>query len=318
MVALLEKGYQVIALDNHVNSSPQVYERVKQITGRSFEHFHMDVRDGPAVAQLLATHPVGACFHFAGLKSVADSMTDPLRYFDVNVNGLISLLGPLRDNGVRRFIFSSSATVYAEQSTQPLSEMSVLGPKTVYGLTKLQGEQILERMAQAGQMDVAVLRYFNPVAAHASGLLGEMPLGPPNNLMPFMTQVAAGLREHLEIFGNDYPTRDGTCIRDYIHIQDLVEGHIAALDYLIRTGRSLTANLGNGGGVSVRELVECFERVNGVKVPYRFAPRRAGDIAQYWANPALAQNLFGWQASHDLAQMCRDSWVWQSSLCGEP
>ena len=317
LAALLEKGFEVIAVDNHVSSSPQVYERVRRMTGRGFEHFQMDVRDGPAVARLLATHPVEACFHFAGLKSVSESMADPLRYFDVNVTGLISLLGALSQNGVRRFIFSSSATVYAEQPTQPLHEMSALGPKTVYGLTKLQGEQILERMAQTGQMDVAVLRYFNPVAAHPSGQLGEMPLGPPNNLMPFVTQVAAGLREHLQIFGNDYPTRDGTCVRDYIHIQDLVAGHISALDYLSRAKRSLTVNLGNGCGISVRELVECFEQVNQVKVPYRFAPRRAGDIAQYWANPTLAHNLLGWQAGHDLAQMCRDAWLWQTSLCRE-
>lgn len=316
LVALLERGYQVIALDNHVNSSPQVYERVARVTGRTFEHFEIDVRDAPAVARLLAAHPVDACFHFAGLKSVTESMADPLRYFDFNVNGLINLLGVLRQNGIRRFVFSSSATVYAEQSTQPLHEMSALGPQTVYGLTKLQGEQILERLSQAGELDVAVLRYFNPVAAHPSGLLGEMPLGQPNNLMPFVTQVAAGLREQLQIFGNDYPTRDGTCIRDYIHVQDLVAGHLAALDHLKLAGRSFTVNLGNGHGTSVRELVEHFERVNQVNVPHIFAARRAGDIAQYWADPALAHQLLGWRACRDLDQMCRDAWRWQTSLSG--
>ncbi|MCZ8254642.1 MAG: UDP-glucose 4-epimerase GalE, partial [Polaromonas sp.] len=214
----------------------------------------------------------------------------------------------------RRFIFSSSATVYAEQSTQPLHEMSALGPQTVYGLTKLQGEQVLESLSKIGELDVAVLRYFNPVAAHPSGLLGEMPVGPPNNLMPFVTQVAAGQREQLQIFGNDYPTRDGTCIRDYIHVQDLVAGHLAALDHLTAAGRSFTVNLGNGHGTSVRELVEHFERVNQVSVPRRFAARRTGDIAQYWADPALAHQLLGWRANCDLDQMCRDAWRWQTYL----
>ena len=314
LVALLEQGHEVIALDNHVNSSPQIYERVRRVTGRTFAHFDIDVRDVPSVHRVLAECPVNACFHFAGLKSVAESMTDPLRYFDVNVTGLISLLGVLGQHGVRRFVFSSSATVYAEQHIQPLHEQSALGPQTVYGLTKLQGEQILERLAQAGQLEVAILRYFNPVAAHASGLLGEMPLGPPNNLMPFVTQVAAGLREQLQIFGNDYPTPDGTCIRDYIHVQDLVSGHLAALEYLSLVGRSFTVNLGNGQGTSVRELVEHFEKVNQVTVPRRFAARRAGDVAQYWADPTLAHSLLGWRASRDLDQMCRDAWHWQVSL----
>lgn len=316
LVALLERGHQVIALDNHFNSRPEIYERVTRITKRTFEHFEIDVRDAPALARLLAVHPVDACLHFAGLKSVAESMADPLRYFDFNVNGLISLLGALRQNGTRRFIFSSSATVYAEQSTQPLHEMSELGPQTVYGRTKLQGEQILESLSQIGALDVAVLRYFNPVAAHHSGLLGEMPLGKPNNLMPFVTQVAAGLREELQIFGNDYPTPDGTCIRDYIHIQDLVAGHLAALEHLTLAGQSFTVNLGNGYGTSVRELVERFEQVNQVKVPRRFVARRSGDIAQYWADPALAHRLLGWRASCDLDQMCRDAWHWQASLSG--
>lgn len=316
LVALLERGHQVIALDNHVNSRSEVYERVARITGRTFEHFQIDVRDAPAVERLLAIYPVDACFHFAGLKSVAESMTDPLRYFDFNVNGLINLIGALRQKGIRRFIFSSSATVYAEQPTQPLQEMSDLGPQTVYGRTKLQGEQILGSLSKIGELDVAVLRYFNPVAAHPSGLLGEMPIGPPNNLMPFVTQVAAGLREQLQIFGNDYPTRDGTCIRDYIHVQDLVAGHLAALEHLTHSGRSFTVNLGNGCGTSVRELVEHFERVNQVKVPRRFAARRAGDIAQYWADPALAHQLLGWRANRDLDQMCRDAWRWQTSLSG--
>lgn len=311
LVALLERGYQVIALDNHINSKPQVYERVARLTGRTFKHFEIDVRDVPGIARLLAVQPVDACFHFAGLKSVAESMADPLRYFDFNVSGLISLLSALRQSGTRHFVFSSSATVYAEQATQPLHEMSALGPQTVYGTTKLQGEQILNRLSQAGELDVAVLRYFNPVAAHPSGLLGEMSLGPPNNLMPFITQVAAGLREQLQIFGSDYPTRDGTCVRDYIHIQDLVAGHLAALDYLKLAGRSFTVNLGNGHGTSVRELVEHFELVNQVNVAHCFAARRVGDIAQYWADPALAYKLLGWRACRDLDQMCRDAWRWQ-------
>lgn len=314
LVALLEKGYEVIAMDNYVNSSPRVYERVARVAGRSFEYFEVDVRDATTVARVLGAYPVDACFHFAGLKSVTESMVDPLRYFDFNVNGLISLLGVLRQAGIRRFVFSSSATVYAEQSTLPLHEMSPLDPQTVYGLTKLQGEQVLERLSQIGELDVAVLRYFNPIAAHPSGELGEMPLSPPSNLMPFLTQVAAGRCEQLQIFGNDYPTPDGTCIRDYIHIQDLVAGHLAALEYLQCTGRSLTVNLGTGRGTSVRELVETFERVNGISVPRRFASRRVGDIAQYWADPTLANNLLAWRARFDLEVMCRDAWRWQNSL----
>lgn len=316
MVALLEKGLEVIAVDNHVNSHPQIYERIRRITGRDFEHFEMDVRDTPGMSRLIGARSVDACFHFAGLKSVAESMADPVPYFDINVSGLISLVTALLEHRVRRLIFSSSATVYAEQADQPLHELSATSPGTVYGLTKLQGEQILERIAQAGKMEVAVLRYFNPVSAHPSGLLGESPRGAPNNLMPLVTQTAAGLRENLQIFGNDYPTPDGTCVRDYIHVQDLVDGHIAAFDYLIRCRSSLTVNLGNGRGVSVRELVECFQNVNQVEVPYMFAPRRAGDIAQYWADPTLAHELLGWRAEHSLAKMCQDAWRWQTSLRG--
>ncbi len=316
MVSLLEKGLEVIAVDNHVNSHPQIYERVRQITGRDFEHYEMDVRDTPGMSRLIGARSVDACFHFAGLKSVAESMADPVPYFDINVSGLISLVSALLEHRVRHLIFSSSATVYAEQADQPLHELSATSPATVYGLTKLQGEQILERIAQAGKMEVAVLRYFNPVSAHPSGLLGESPRGAPNNLMPLVTQTAAGLRENLQIFGNDYPTPDGTCIRDYIHVQDLVEGHIAAFDYLIRRGRSLTVNLGTGRGVSVGELVECFQSANQVKVPYMSAPRRAGDIAQYWADPTLAHELLGWRAEHGLVKMCQDAWRWQTSLRG--
>lgn len=311
LVALLKRGENVIALDSHVSSNPDVYKRVVKISGRTFPHFKIDVRDTSSVARLVATHDVDSCFHFAGLKSVAESMAYPLRYFDLNVKGLIHLLEALLPSGVRHFVFSSSATVYAEQASQPLDEMSALGPHTVYGETKLQCEQILNRLSGAGLLNVAVLRYFNPVAAHPSGLLGEMPLGVPGNLMPFIAQVAAGLRDRLQIFGSDYPTRDGTCVRDYIHIQDLVTGHLAAIDGLKRSGKSFTVNLGNGCGTTVRELVENFERVNQVSVPYQIVARRAGDIGQYWADPSRAQNLLGWRATHDLNQMCSDAWRWQ-------
>lgn len=311
LVALLQRGEDVIALDSHVSSTPDVYKRVAKISARTFPHFKIDVRDTSSVARLVATHRVDTCFHFAGLKSVAESMAHPLRYFDFNVKGLINLLDALLQGGARHFVFSSSATVYAEQASQPLNEMALLGPHAVYGETKLQCEQILNRLSRAGHLTVAVLRYFNPVAAHPSGMLGEIPLGTPGNLMPFVAQVAAGLRDRLQIFGNDYPTRDGTCVRDYIHIQDLITGHLAAIDGLKRSGQSFTVNLGNGRGTTVRELVENFERVNHVSVPYEIVERRAGDIAQYWADPSLAQNLLGWQASHDLNQMCSDAWRWQ-------
>ncbi|WP_411879196.1 UDP-glucose 4-epimerase GalE [Polaromonas sp. YR568] len=317
---LLRQGCRVVALDNYCNSSPEVYRRIEGLAGTTFAHVEADVRDGAALEKVLSNHDIDACIHFAALKSVSDSIIHPLRYLDNNVRGLLVLLRVLQRYHVHRFVFSSSATVYGDPVRVPVAESAVLNATSVYGATKLMGEDILRRLAAApAELEetwrVAALRYFNPVGAHPSGQIGEEPLGIPNNLMPYVMQVAAGLRPKLSIFGGDYPTPDGTCVRDYIHIQDLVEGHLAALKHLLDGGASLTVNLGTGRGTSVRQLVETFVQVNGVTVPYEFAARRPGDVAQYFADPSRARELLGWQARHDLADMCRDAWRWQ---CSQP
>lgn len=315
-VELLRQGYEVVAVDNHCSSDPAVYPRMQALVGRSFVHEVLDVRDEAALSRCLTEHPVGACIHFAALKAVGDSMRMPLAYLHNNVGGLLSVLNVLQAQRVHSFVFSSSATVYGESVQVPVPESAPRNAVSVYGATKLMGENILQQLvasppASGQAWRVAVLRYFNPVGAHPSGQIGEAPRGAPNNLMPYLTQVAAGLRPKLPIFGNDYPTPDGTCVRDYIHIQDLVAGHIAALEHLLNEGSSLTLNLGTGLGTSVRQLVNIFEQVNGVAVPHEFVARREGDVAQYFADPAQARKMLGWQTHHDLADMCRDAWRWQ-------
>lgn len=312
VLALLDAGFDVLAVDNHSNSSPVVYPRLQQLSGRTFVHQTLDVRDEPALATCLVAHPVQACVHFAALKSVAESMQQSLAYLHNNVGGLLSLLNVLAAHQVRTLVFSSSATVYGEPDAVPVAETAPPRPVSVYGTTKLMGEQVLNQLALAAEpWHTGILRYFNPVGAHPSGHIGEAPQGVPNNLMPLLAQVAAGLRPQLQLFGNDYPTPDGTCVRDYIHIQDLAAGHVAALRHLLAGNRSFTANLGTGQGTSVRQLMDTFARVNGVAVPHAVAPRRPGDVARYYADPSLAERLLGWRATHTLDDMCRDAWRWQ-------
>lgn len=316
MVELLRQGYAVVAVDNHCNSHPAVYERVQLLAGRSFVHQVLDVRDDAALSRCLAEHPVDACIHFAALKAVGDSMQMPVTYLNNNVSGLLSVLAALQIHQVKTVLFSSSATVYGEPETIPVIETAPLNPTSVYGTTKLMGEQILQQLVKANAEPdtpwrIGILRYFNPVGAHPSGQIGEAPQGIPNNLMPYVAQTAAHQRSKLSLFGADYPTPDGTCIRDYIHIQDVASGHVAALEHLLQVGSSFTVNLGTGQGTSVKQLIETFARVNNVEVPYEMAPRRLGDVARYFADPSLAHQLLGWRARHGLEEMCRDAWRWQ-------
>jgi UDP-glucose 4-epimerase len=318
---LMLAGHNVIAIDNHCNSSPAVYERVRALAGDKAHHlaaiYTHNINDVSRLDEVFKAHAIDACIHFAALKAVGESAQIPLAYLHNNLCGLLNLLKGMDAHGVRRVVFSSSATVYGEAKVVPITEDAPLESTSVYGLTKLMGEQILAPLINApvssgSPWQLGVLRYFNPVGAHPSGQIGEMPSGIPNNLMPYVTQVAVGIRPHLNVFGNDYPTPDGTCIRDYIHIEDLASGHLAALDRLMDHPGSFTVNLGTGRGTSVLELVQTFARVNNIPVPYVFAPRREGDITSCYANPALANTLLGWTAKYGVEDMCRDSWHWQS------
>ncbi|WP_019140823.1 UDP-glucose 4-epimerase GalE [Noviherbaspirillum massiliense] len=312
-VELLDAGYAVVALDNLCNSSPEALKRVEKITGKVIPFYEADVRDSIALDALLRTHRIDACIHFAGLKAVGESVEKPLAYFENNVSGTINLLQALGNAGVKRFLFSSSATVYGDPESVPIRETARLSVTNPYGRSKLMVEQILQDLAKSDpSWAIASLRYFNPVGAHASGLIGEDPRGIPNNLMPFVSQVAVGRRERLSVFGNDYPTPDGTGVRDYIHVVDLAQGHLAALDELFRSGRSFTVNLGTGKGYSVLEIVRAFEAASGRSVPYKIVARRPGDIAVCYADPSEAKRLLDWHAKKGLAEMCADHWRWQS------
>jgi UDP-glucose 4-epimerase len=314
LVALAFAGRECVCVDNYSNSSPRSIERVGELIGRRIEGHDIDIRDVQAIRNLAAKHRFGSVIHLAGLKSVAESMANPKLYRDNNVLGTQSLLEALGESGVRDFVFSSSACVYAISETQPMDESAPLAPYNPYGENKLEVERILESWAGDDKTRrVANLRYFNPVGAHPSGIIGEDPSGIPNNLMPYVCQVAAGTREELSIFGNDYATADGTGVRDYIHVMDLAEGHVAALDALEKAngGTVLTVNLGTGQGVSVLELIAAFERANGVEIPKQFAARRAGDIARYFADPTYAGKVLGWRAKRSVEDMVRDAWNWQ-------
>ncbi len=311
--ALMEAGHKVVIVDNLSNASARVLERLRRLCGDGFEFVQADMRDGAALDAVFARHAVASVIHFAGLKAVGESVAQPLRYFDNNVGGTISLLQAMERAGVRRLVFSSSATVYGEPQQVPIPESAPLCATNPYGRTKLVCEDLLrELLACDARWQVAILRYFNPVGAHASGLIGEAPSGVPNNLMPYITQVAVGQREFLSIFGNDWPTLDGTGVRDYIHVMDLARGHLAALAHMERTQQSLTVNLGTGAGVSVQQLVDTFARVTGRAIAHRYVARRPGDVAACWADTTLARTLLGWQAEHDLARMCEDAWRWQA------
>lgn len=314
-VALLDAGHDVIVLDNLCNSDATVLEKVGRICGRDPVFVEGDIRDLPLLDTLFAEYRVDAVMHFAGLKAVGESVRRPVDYYQNNVGGSLSLLAAMRKAGVRTLVFSSSATVYGDPASVPITEDFPLGATNPYGRTKLMIEDILADVYQAEDgWGMARLRYFNPVGAHESGLIGENPRGTPNNLMPYIAQTAAGLREALPVYGDDYDTPDGTGVRDYIHVVDLASGHVAALDYLQKRRELLTINLGTGNGVSVLEMVRAFEATNRCRVPYRIDGRRPGDIARCWADTRLARRLLGWRASRTLEDMCADTWRWQNSL----
>lgn len=316
-VELLNAGYNVTVFDNYGNSKPEALNRVERITGRTLARVHGDVRDGAALQAALRASGATAVIHFAGLKAVGESTEQPLRYYDNNVVGTLRLLEAMQACGVKTLVFSSSATVYGDPQRLPLTEDHPLSATNPYGRTKLVVEDMLrDAFAADASWRLGVLRYFNPVGAHASGLIGEDPQGVPNNLLPFVAQVAVGRRAFLNVWGNDYDTPDGTGVRDYIHVVDLALGHLRALEALgggADAGRCMAVNLGTGVGYSVLDMVKAFEQASGKPVPYRIQPRRAGDVAACYANPALAQSLLGWTAERTLQQMCADAWRWQSS-----
>ena len=312
VVELMAAGHDVFIVDNLCNSKASVLDRIQLIAGRRPGFAQIDVRDRPALRQLLASRRFDAVVHFAGLKAVGESVEKPLAYYDNNVSGSVALLECMTDVGVGTIVFSSSATVYGEPATLPIREDFPLSASNPYGRTKLTIEEILRDHARTGRdWRVALLRYFNPVGAHASGLIGEDPNGIPNNLMPYVAQVAAGRLKELPVYGNDYPTPDGTGVRDYIHVVDLARGHLAALNALRQRPGVLTVNLGTGRGYSVLELVRAFSAASGKAVPYRIIGRRPGDIAQCYADPALARKILGWQAQLGMDDMCADAWRWQ-------
>jgi UDP-glucose 4-epimerase len=311
---LCTAGHSVVVLDNLSNSQSDTIEHVQSLFPQQLTFVQGDARDSALLEHLFTEHLFSGVIHFAGLKAVGESVTQPLRYFDNNLGCNMALFQAMEQGGVRRLVFSSSATVYGDPEQVPIVESSPLRVTNPYGRTKLMAEDMLRDMQAADpRWQVAILRYFNPVGAHASGQLGERPNGTPNNLMPYITQVAAGLRDRLHVFGNDYPTPDGTGVRDYIHVVDLAQGHLAALKYLANTGQSITVNLGTGHGISVLELVKTFERVNQVAVPYQIDPRRPGDVASCYADTTLATQLLGWRTQLTLDDMCRDAWRWQQN-----
>ncbi|MCI7741104.1 MAG: UDP-glucose 4-epimerase GalE [Clostridiales bacterium] len=313
-VELLQQDMGVVVVDNLVNSSPKAIERVEQITGKHVDFYVKDVRDREAMNAIFDKHRIDCVIHFAGLKAVGESVAMPLEYYDNNLFSTVTLCEVMRDHGVKNIVFSSSATVYSGDNEMPLREVSRTGMCTnPYGWTKYMSEQILRDTAKSdNDWAIVLLRYFNPIGAHASGLIGEDPRGIPNNLMPFISQVAIGRREYLNVFGDDYDTPDGTGVRDYIHVVDLARGHVAAINYMRQHKGESVFNLGTGNGYSVLDMVHAFEKVTGKKVPYKIAPRRPGDLATVYASPDKSAELLGWKAEYGLEDMCRDTWAWQS------
>jgi len=313
-VSLARAGHELVILDNLCNSRADVIDRLAILCGKRPAFVQGDIRDTATLDRLFAAHPIGAVMHFAGLKAVGESSEKPLKYYDNNVAGTLHLLAAMARAAVKTLVFSSSATVYGEPASVPIREDFPRTATNPYGRTKLMIEDILADLHQADpEWQIARLRYFNPVGAHESGLIGEAPQGTPNNLMPCVAQVAAGQREFLNVWGDDYPTPDGTGVRDYIHVCDLAEGHVAALDYLNREGGMLTVNLGTGQGYSVLEMVKAFEKASGRAIPCKIGPRRVGDSAKCWADSTLVQQMIGWKASRGLDHMCADAWRWQQS-----
>jgi UDP-glucose 4-epimerase len=316
-VEILSAGYEVVVIDNLQNSEYEAIKRASQIAGKPIAFFRGDIRDKGALEEVFETHRISAVMHFAGRKAVGESVAKPLEYYDNNVCGSIALLKAMARHNVGQIVFSSSATVYGQPRDVPIREDAPFAATSPYGQTKVMVEQILGDVARANESwRVAVLRYFNPVGAHESGLIGEDPKGIPNNLMPFISQVAVGRREYLSVWGNDYPTPDGTGVRDYIHVVDLARGHVAALAKLRDVTGVATYNLGSGCGHSVLEVVHTFEEVTGKAIPYRIADRRSGDIPICYADPQKAEVELRWKATKGLKEMCRDNWRWQSKNPG--
>lgn len=312
-VELIKRGDSVIIVDDLSNSKEEALRRVEKITGTKIPFYKCDVADKDAMEKVFSENKIDSVVHFAGFKAVGESVSKPIMYYRNNINTTLTLLEVMAENNVNSIIFSSSATVYGVPERVPLTEDMKTSCTNPYGWTKLFNEQILKDACAANpDLSVVLLRYFNPIGAHESGLIGEDPAGIPNNLMPYISQVAIGKLEKLSVFGDDYPTHDGTGVRDYIHVVDLAKGHAAAIDYSVKNKGVEIANLGTGTGYSVLDIVNAFQNANGVKVPYVIAPRRPGDIAECYADPSKALADFGWKAEKNLEDMCRDSWHWQS------
>ena len=312
-VQLIEKGWHPVILDSLVNSKVSVLDRIEQITGHRPPFIKADVRDVDVVSTVLKDHAIDAVIHFAGLKAVGESVEQPLRYYDNNVRGSKLLFEAMQNCGVKTLVFSSSATVYGNSSAPPWNEQVPTSPANPYGRSKLLVDRFMADVAAAdSSCSLTSLRYFNPVGAHPSGLMGEDPQGTPNNLMPFLAQVAVGRRDTLQIFGNNYPTPDGTGVRDYLHVMDLAKGHIAALIHAHGRAGHRVFNLGSGQGHSVMAMLKAFGKACGKELPHQFAPPRSGDLAAYWADPQLAHSTLGWQAEKTIDDMCQDTWRWQS------
>ncbi len=313
-VCLSAAGFNVVGVDNFVNSSPRVLDRLHPLLGAPPVFERADVCDAAAMRAIVQRHRVDAAIHFAALKAVGESMQQPLAYYRNNLGGVLATCDALGREGAKCFVFSSSATVYGQPKSLPISEDAPLAATNPYGQTKLMAEQVLADLRRADdEWRIASLRYFNPVGAHESGAIGEDPRGVPNNLMPYVAQVAVGRRPHVQVFGNDYDTPDGTGVRDYIHVMDLAEGHVAAVSHMLGGDGSMTLNLGTGHGVSVLDLLTAYERASGRPIPYVIAARRPGDVAACYADASRANAVLNWQALRDLEQMCADSWRWQSS-----
>jgi len=313
-VLLIEAGYEVVVFDNFCNSSRESLKRVEKIVGKTVPFVEGDIRSTADLEVVFSTYAISSVIHFAGLKAVGESVSEPLSYYDNNINGTLVLCEVMKRHNCNKIVFSSSATVYGDPHTTPITEDFPLSATNPYGKTKLFVEEILRDLSVSDeQWSIALLRYFNPVGAHASGTIGEDPNGIPNNLMPFIAQTAVGKRENLSVFGGDYDTPDGTGVRDYIHVVDLAEGHLKALEYLEEHSGVLTVNLGTGNGYSVLDMVKAFEKASGKKVPYTIAPRRTGDIAKCFADPAYAKKVLNWEATKTIEEMCEDSWRWQTN-----
>lgn len=314
-VELLNAGYEIIVVDNYYNANPKSLERVKELTGKDFKSYECDIRDSEGMDKIFKENKIDAVIHFAGLKAVGESCQKPIEYYDNNIGGTLKLCDVMRNNGCKNIVFSSSATVYGMKNVSPLKEtMKTGGTTNPYGTTKYMIEIILEDIYKSdNEWNVTLLRYFNPIGAHESGRIGENPSGIPNNLMPYITQVAIGKRPFLSVYGNDYDTPDGTCIRDYIHVVDLADGHVKAVNNILDGKKGVQIfNLGTGKGYSVLDIVKAFSKAYGKELPYKIAPRRPGDLAVCFSDPSKAKEVLGWEAKRGIDDMCRDSWNWQS------